>query len=360
MSVSAKPQSGTRVRLQGVGVSPGVVVAPAYRMLGLSEYVPEYSIGEEERHAELRRLEHAVIETRRQIKNIRADLQSQTVIAEAGILDAHLMVLDDHAYIGEIVNGIRDERLNAEFLVKRVTDQYVEVFSALNDGYFSERVIDIKDVAHRLIRNLVGDDVSAIHHQTHALVAVAEDLTPSEAALFKRDVVRGIATDFGSATSHTALLAKALRIPAVVGLQTASQIVQTGMELLIDGTRGVAILNPTSEDRASFSRFEDGRMSIMLGLKTVHDKPAETTDSHRIVLSANIESVDEISSVFDYGAEGVGLFRSEYLYIASERPQTEEEQTRIYAAAATRLGDTRCEVKGAGGVVENLVAGDDE
>ncbi|MDA1044740.1 MAG: PEP-utilizing enzyme, partial [Verrucomicrobia bacterium] len=339
MPVSAKPQSGTRVRLQGLGVSPGVVVAPVFRMFRQSEYVPEYSISEKNLHTEIRRLERAIIETRRQIKGILKDLKSQTVMAEVGILDAHLMVLDDHAYIGEIVNGIRTDHLNAEFLVKCVTDQYVKAFSALKDSYFSERVVDVKDVAHRLIRNLVGDDVAPIHHQTSELIAVSEDLTPSETALFRREIVRGIATDFGSITSHTALLAKALRIPAVVGLQTASQIAQTGMQVLIDGTRGVMILNPTAKDRASFGRFEDERLSIVLELKELQDKPAETTDAHRIVLSANIESIDEITAVFDCGAEGVGLFRSEYLYISSERPQTEDEQTKIYTAAAMRLGE---------------------
>jgi phosphoenolpyruvate-protein phosphotransferase (PTS system enzyme I) len=338
MHTSAEPSNGARVQLQGVGVSPGVVVAEAFRITDLSDYVPDHVIAPAGVHAEIRRLEQALIETRQQIKAIQKDLERKAIIAEAGILDAHLVVLDDHAFIEEIVNGIRHDYRCAETMVKVVTDKFVDAFAALKDRYFSERIIDIKDVSRRLLRNLVGDAASPIQQHEREAIAVAADLTPSETALFRREFVLGIATDFGSATSHTALLAKALQIPAVVGLEHLSTAVETGDTLLIDGTRGVVILNPSKTDREEFGRLEEERRSIETGFQGLKKEPAETKDSHRIVLSANIESVSELTSLDKYGAEGVGLFRSEYLYLSHDRPGTEEEQTEIYSKAAQELG----------------------
>ncbi len=340
MSGGLKPKAASsRLILKGVGVSPGVVVGPVWLLSATSSYVEERELEESHVHDEIRRLERAVIETRRQITEIQHGLESQTVMAESDILDAHLMVLDDNAFQGEIIDGIRKQRKNAEFIVRQVGSKYADAFASLKDSYFSERVIDVKDVSRRLMRNLSsGPEKDEGHGQIPAgHIVVAEDLTPSEAASFRRDHVGGIATDYGSVTSHTALLAKALEIPAVVALREATPNLRQGDPILIDGTRGILILNPNEEDLAQYQRFADERKTIEHNLEKLKALPAETLDGHRIVLSANTESIDELNAVIEYGAEGVGLFRSEYLYIASDHSPGEDEQAQIYKEAAERL-----------------------
>jgi phosphoenolpyruvate-protein phosphotransferase (PTS system enzyme I) len=278
-----------------------------------------------------------LIETRSQIMKLQRDLASQTGVANASVLDAHLMTLDDRTFIEDIVQYVRDRHRNVERALYDVTERYAEALSSVDDAYLSERVADIRDVARRIAKNLAGDSGNVWEDLAHRHIVVANDLSPSETAGLRRDMVLGFATDLGSATSHTALMARALEIPAVVGLHDASRKVEPGDHVLIDGNKGLLILNPTPEMLKRYGAADVARQTIRKGLDSLLHESAETRDGHRIVLSANMESIEEIEAVTRYGAQGVGLFRSEYLYLMRQGVVGEEEQATVYRKVAAAL-----------------------
>jgi len=323
--------------LKGIGVSPGVVIGPAFVVASEAMHLPKRAVEAEEVEGEIMRLENALIETRRQIKALQKDLVSRTAMNDAGILDAHLMVLDDKMFIEEVIREIRERRVNAEPVVKDVADRYAGVLASLDDEYLRERVADVKDVARRILRNLSGQTAPALDALPHRHIVVAEDLAPSETAALRKELVSGFATDLGSPTSHSSVMARALDIPAVVALHDVSGRVVTGDEILMDGNKGVFIVHPTAERLAEYGKLAEERRHITQGLKSLRNTPPITTDGHRVTLSANMEAVDEISSVIEYGAEGVGLFRSEYLYLSEQKMVGEDEQAAAYAKVADAL-----------------------
>lgn len=337
MPSKATRKAGETVLLQGTGVSPGVVVGPAFLLVHDAARVAERALAPHEVEPEIRRLEQALIRTRGEIQQLQKDLEQRTGQGDASILDPHLMVLDDRAFLEEVVQGIRERGRNAEAVVKAAADGYAKVLASLDDVYLRERVVDVKDVARRIIQNLTGAAAGAPRAVPPGHIIVAADLAPTETATFRKETVLGFATDLGSSTSHTAVMARALEIPAVVALHDITRRVATGDEILIDGNRGVLIVCPTREQLEQYGRVAETRRTIQQELTTLQHEPAETRDRHRIVLSANIEGLSEIESVVQYGAEGVGLFRSEYLFLTRGTVVGEEEQAEVYGRVASRL-----------------------
>jgi len=322
---------------RGIGVSPGVVIGPVFVMASQAVTVVEQKLKPEQIDHEIARFEDALIATRGQLRSIQEDLGEQTGGRDASILDAHLLVLDDRAFVEEIIKKTRHDCCNVEVAVRDVAEGYAGMLAALKDDYLRERVADVRDVARRVIRNLMGDMDTALGSLTQKHIVVANDLAPSDTATLRKDVVSGFATDLGSPTSHTAVMARALEIPAVVALRDVTQRVRTGDIVLMDGNKGVLIVNPTPEELEEYGALAEARRSIERGLTRLHDEPAETSDGHRIILSANIEHPDEIASVKQHGAEGVGLFRSEYLFIFRGAAVDEDEQAVAYTKLATQL-----------------------
>jgi len=323
--------------LRGIGVSPGVVIGHAFVLSASGVNFEERSIQPSEVDTEVVRFEEALIETRQQLKRIQKDMEKRTGMGDASILDAHLMVLDDRTFIEEVVLGIKKQLKNAEAIVSDVSDKYAAVLSALEDDYLRERVADVKDVGRRVLRNLVGEKESSLGELKSRHIVIAPDLAPSETASMRRDMVMGFATDLGSPTSHTAVMARALEIPAIVGLREVTRLVRTGDEVLIDGNKGVFIINPSAEQLEKYGKVAEARATIQQELTSLRLQPAETKDGKRIILSANVEGVDEVDAVLQYGAEGIGLFRSEYLYLSSDKIVDEDEQTKAYTKVASRL-----------------------
>lgn len=334
---ATKKKGGKQIVLQGIGVSPGVIIGPAFLVAPESMPIEERTISADEVEHEICRLEDALIETRRQIKALQEDLEERMGLSDASILDAHLMVLDDRAFIEEVVENIRNKRVNVELVVKEVVDRYAGVLASAGDDYLRERVADVRDVARRIIRNLSGDSVSPSAEWPQNHIVVATDLAPSKTATFRKDRIIGFATDFGSPTSHTAVMARGLNIPAIVGLRNVTEHVATGDELLIDGNKGVLIIHPTAARLKKYGKVAEARRNIERGLTNLKLKPAETKDGHGIVLSANVEGLEEVDAVIECGAEGIGLFRSEYLFMARDRLVSEEEQAEVYKEVAARL-----------------------
>jgi phosphotransferase system enzyme I (PtsI) len=258
-------------------------------------------------------------------------------LSDASILDAHLMVLDDKMFLEEVIGEIRGKRKNVESVVKRVSDRYADMLASLEDDYMRERVIDVRDVARRLVRNLTGGLDSTLGRLSQKHIIVAVDLAPSDTASLRKDMVLGFVTDVGSPTSHTAVMARALEIPAIVGLRDVSEKVSTGDEVLVDGNKGILVIHPSPAQLEEYGRVAEARRNIERGLTSLKSEPAETKDGHHVILAANIETPAEIDAVIKSGAEGVGLFRSEYLYLSKDRALGEDEQVEAYSKVAFAL-----------------------
>ena len=323
--------------LRGVGGSPGVVFATVYRVHAEAAPCVDRVVNPGEINLEIERFKTAVDETRVQIDLIQEKVRHAIGQADATIFDVHKLVLDDSAFYEETIRKIERDRMSAEGALQAVTQRYGEVLSTMEDEYLRERAADIKDVARRVLSNLAGEKTHVLDGLREKSIVVAADLSPSETASLQRDQVLGFVTDVGSCTSHTAIMARALGIPAVVGLGDVTRRVETGDKILMDGTEGVVILNPSAATLKKYDTLARQRDSIQSGLAGLRNQPAITRDGHRVVLSANIELVEEVSEVRKAGAEGVGLFRSEYLYIASRNLPTEEEQLVAYQGVASLL-----------------------
>ena len=327
---------GGELTLEGIGVSPGVVIGPVVLLTSRLPILKERQVEASEVEHEIARFESALIDTRTQLLTIQNGFGDDAALSDASFLDAHLMLLDDKNFIEEVIKDVRQHRRNIEASVLAVIERYADALSSVADSYLRERVADFRDVARRIVRNLAGIAESTTRtSQKHIIVAT--DLAPSETAALRKDLVLGFATDLGSPTSHTALMARALEIPAIVALHDVSARVAMGEEVLIDGNKGVLIVNPSRATLRKYGRVAKARKVIERGLTSLKGEPAETTDGRRIVLSANTDSTEEMDAVIEYGAEGVGLFRSEYLFMSRRGDVSEDEQAEIYSAIAHRL-----------------------
>jgi phosphotransferase system enzyme I (PtsI) len=325
------------VVIRGIGVSPGVAVGSVYLISSDETQPMDRMLADDDVAAEVMRFEVAVIETRRQINTIQRNVQRVIGEYDANIFDVHKMVLDDGAFIEETIRKIQMERKSAETAVRLVATRYGEALAVVEDDYLRERVADVKVVARRVLRNLTGEAVHVLDGLREKSVIVAADLAPSETASLRKDLVLGFATDQGSSTSHTAIMARALGMPAVVGLGDITQRLKPGDKILMDGTEGVIVLNPSEKSLRKYGQLAEARKLIRSGLNSLKDEAATTLDGHGVVLSANIELLDEVEDVKKSGAEGVGLFRSEYLYIARNDLPSEDEQFAAYRDVASML-----------------------
>jgi phosphotransferase system enzyme I (PtsI) len=323
--------------LHGIGVSPGIAVGQVYLVGTQDDYFVARVVSDSEIPGEISRLEDALIDTRRQIKEIQRNVGTGMRHGEMCVLDVHLSVLDDRVFVEEVLQQIQSEHQNAEASLWVVADKYMAVLAGLEDDYLRERVADIKDVARRISRNLTGAGAVAVHDVSAGTIIIANDLAPSETAALPKDKVIGLATDLGSPTSHSAVMARAMQIPAVVGMHDITGRLATGDEILMDGNKGLLIINPTPSRMRAYGKVIEERRHIESDLTTLKNLPAETTSGGRVVLSANIESATDVASVVANGAEGVGLFRSEYLYMSGNELPTEDELYEVYKSVVVKL-----------------------
>ncbi len=325
--------------IRGIAVSSGVCRG---KILVLGKppetSIPEYAISEGEVAEHTNRLEQALMRTRQQIQHVQREVQERMGAADASVFDAHLLVLEDPLLLEEVVRMVAEKRVNVEHAFASVTSKYIATLAAIQDDYLRERAADMRDVASRIQHNLLGESESLeIGQITEPCILVAHDLTPSRTALLDKRKVLGFATDQGSRTSHTAILARSLQIPAVTGLSDATQRLKTGQYALLDGFNGVIIVDPTEQTLFEYGQLSFRHTAVQERLRDVRDQPAVTLDGTRITLSANISDPSETTIVRDSGAEGVGLFRTEYLFMGQETLPTEEEQFQAYLQVASAL-----------------------
>ena len=320
--------------VQGISASDGIAYGEILLYLQTELDVPAYQVDAAKRMDEIARFDQGLVVTRQQITKIKSEVEHNLGPDEARIFDAHLMVLEDQALIGETIREFESTGANIETCFNNVSQRYVKAFDEINDEYLRERAGDIRDVAQRVLRNLLGQEAHHLGDLAEKRVIVANDITPSDAAGINRSAALGIVTDTGSKTSHAVIVARSLKIPAVVGVRDLTARVNNGDRVLVDGYEGVVIVNPTEQTLFRYGRIQTEKKSFESRLKTASRLPAETLDGVHVTLMANLEKVEENGSARDSQAEGVGLFRTEYIYLNSSRLPGEEEQFAIYKAVA--------------------------
>jgi phosphotransferase system enzyme I (PtsI) len=332
------PVPGAESVYKGIPVSAGIAQGRVFVLARTKSDVPKYEVPEQELPGQIQRFHQALVLTRQQILEVQAKVSQALNATDASIFDAHLLVLEDPTLVESVTTLVQSRRINIEAAFQEFTDKYTATLSAIDDAYLRERVADVRDVTSRIMANLLG------HTHRHNLqdlrepcIVVGEELSPSEIAILNRQVVLGFATDSGSRTSHTAIMARSMQVPAVVGLKDASHKMTTGTYALLDGDTGLIIVNPTDQTRLAYEQKTRRRASIEDKLREIKDLPAVTLDGKKIALSANIEQASDGAAVKAHGAEGVGLFRTEYLFINRESLPTEEEQFQAYERIAADL-----------------------
>lgn len=329
--------TGERI-LRGIPVSAGVCRGKILVLDKPRHAIEQRKLPETEIPAELSRFQHALVKTREQLQEVQRQLTQSLGPGQASIFDAHLLVLEDPSVIDEVVRVIQQEKVNAEDAFHRVTDRYIAALAKVEDEYLRERATDMRDVSGRVMNNLLGlNEHLDLAHLTEPCIIIAHDLTPSKTAQLDRKNVLGFATDIGSRTSHTAIMARSLRIPAIVGLKNASEVLTNGDYALLDGYNGHIVVNPTDQTLFEYGQLVRKQVSLEEKLRDALNQHAVTLDNHRIFVSANIEQPSDIEAVRNSGAEGVGLFRTEYLFLNREISPTEEEQYQAYRQVAAAL-----------------------
>ncbi len=323
--------------LKGIAVSPGVTIGPAHvRHAETSFNIPAQAILETDVWKEIARFEDALTRTRAQILGIRKKIATQIGRESSDIFNAHLLILEDRTLIEDVIGIIKERKLNCEHAFASVLQRYFAAFSQIDDAYLRERVADIKDIGRRILENLYGEQKD-FEKLERACVIIAHDLSPSDTAMLDKDKVLAFVTEIGGPTSHTAILGRSMEIPAVVGTDRVTSKVKTGDTVIVDGTRGVLIINPDGRTIEEYQRKGKRLTEQTTELDKLRDLPSQTTDGRKIILAANIEFHDEIPSVLSHGAEGIGLYRTEYLYMNRTDLPTEEEQYRAYRQVAEKM-----------------------
>ena len=330
-------QKGERT-FQGIPVSAGVCRGKILVIDRLRPVVQKRHLEEAEIPEEINRLERALAETRHQILDVQRRVNESMGAEESGIFDAHLLVLEDRTVLDEVVRVITDQKVNAEHAFHSIAERYAATLAGIDDDYLRERANDMRDVTNRVLNNLLGlTEEIDLRHLKEPCIIISHDLTPSHTAQLDKHNVLGFATDVGSRTSHTAIMARSLRIPAIVGLNDASRQLHTGDYALLDGFNGALVISPTDQTLFQYGQLARKQESLQEKLRDLLQAPAVTLDGHRVQLSANIEQASDAAQVRDNGAEGIGLFRTEYLFIQREHPPGEDQQFLDYVAAARAL-----------------------
>jgi phosphotransferase system enzyme I (PtsI) len=319
------------LKFSGIAAAPGVVHGPLFSFHQGELEVPRYSVPPERKEEEIARFEQGLMETRRQISAIRAEVEEKVGEEEASIFDAHQLVLEDRALIEDTIEEVVETGFNIEYCFHEVANRYIDAFAQIDDEYIKERVSDIKDVTKRLIYNLLGRD-----HKNHGFsgmgkhVLISADLSPSETALLDVDEVVGMVTESGSRTSHSVIMARSLNIPCVVGVHDILEAADFGEEILVDGYKGFVYLNPSAETLERYGRLATEQQNIQEQYLAELYEPCITTDSAEYDVMLNIEGVEGHERMQASGASGIGLFRTENLFLSSMDFPSEDEQFEIY------------------------------
>lgn len=316
--------------LQGIAASSGIAIAKAYRLIEPDLTFEKKSIDDVEQ--ETKRLDEAIATSINELETIQKNAEKEMGAEEAEIFNAHILVLKDPELIHPIKDKIRSEKVNAEQALKETTDSFIEIFEAMDNEYMRERAADIRDVTKRLLSHLLGVKAVSPSEISEEVIVIAEDLTPSDTAQLNKKFVKAFATDIGGRTSHSAIMARSLEIPSVVGTKEATNQIEDGDLVIVDGLTGKVIQNPSddiiSEYKNKQKQYEQQKAEWA---KLVNEKSV-TADGQQVELAANIGTPDDLEGVVKNGGEGIGLYRTEFLYMGRDQLPTEDEQFEAYKA----------------------------
>ena len=330
--MSSVDKRSKELMLFGIPASPGIAHGPVFRFLHQAVEVLSYQVEASAQEEEISRFMNALEQTKDQVRQIRDDVAKNLGEKEAGIFDAHMLVLEDKALIDDVCKEVKESGDNVEQCVYRVTEKYQSFFEQLEDQYLRERASDLRDISSRLLRNLAGATSSGTAFLEQPKILVSEDLTPSDTASLDRSKILGIATNSGGQTSHAVIMARASGVPAVVGLRRLTEDLEDGDEILIDGFEGVVIINPSETTLYRYGKVGVQRQKAKDLVDQEASLPAETLDGSPIKFWANADTVDEISRIVETDSEGVGLYRTESLFLRQNALPSEDEQYEEYAA----------------------------
>ncbi|NWG04586.1 MAG: phosphoenolpyruvate--protein phosphotransferase [Syntrophaceae bacterium] len=323
--------------IQGIGASSGIVIGKAYLVERFKVRLPQKRIEEGAVEGEVKRFLNAIQDSRDQLTEIKEKILDPQMRKHAFILDVHLMILNDEMLIQDTVDTIRQKQVNSEWALDLTLEKLDTAFKAIEDEYLRERRSDLHYVSSRIFRNLLGkkhDDITKIKGK---VIIVAHDLSPADTLQMNLEHVAGFITDIGGKISHTAILSRSLGIPAVVGLEVATSLINGGDLLIIDGDTGEVVINPSEEVSQSFIKRKRRIQTLEREILKYASLPAETRDGVRVRLQANIEMIEEVPSAKMHGAEGVGLYRTEILYLNRKDLPTEEEHFQTYRRLAENI-----------------------
>ena len=315
---------------KGIAASNGIAIAKAYRLVMPDLSVTKKSISDPQK--EIERYNLAITEVTKDLHKIKEAAKQNLSDSEAAIFDAHLLVLTDPEMKDQVIHKITSENINADAALREIADTFIAMFSNMEDAYFKERASDIKDVSTRLVAHLLGKELPSPALIDEEVIIIADDLTPSDTAQLNKNLVKGFATNIGGRTSHSAILARSMEIPAVVAMGDITEKINNNDMIILDGMEGIVIDNPTNEQIEEYRKKREDFLAYKEELKTLKNLDTVTQDNHKVELAANIGSPKDINAVLDNGAEGVGLYRTEFLYMESTDLPTEEEQFEAYKA----------------------------
>ncbi|MCP4849852.1 MAG: phosphoenolpyruvate--protein phosphotransferase [Verrucomicrobiaceae bacterium] len=324
-------------RFSGLAASPGIGIGKAFVHGGVTAEPEAYRVEQGDVEGEIARLEVALVETRKQIEQLQEQVgRTANGHREASIFDAHLLMLEDRSVLDEVISIVRGERVNIDSACYRTINNYIAVLRVSDDVYLKQRVVDFEDVMRRILRNL------SLRHPAdqrvrHPHVLIAHELTPSDTAAMDRSLVMGFATEVGGSTAHTAIIARSLGLPAVLGLRGICDAIHTGDSLLIDGYDGILIINPSPETLTVYDALADEKNSAAKRLEDIRDSKPETSDGREITLSANIEFEHEVSIAKENGAQGIGLYRTEFFYMHDGDMPSEDHQAENYSRVVSGI-----------------------
>lgn len=327
----------SRLLIQGIAGAEGIAIGKAYVHVEEEIVIDHHPIRPEDVKAEIGRLQGAMALSREQLETVRASALAQTGEKEAAIFDAHIAILDDPALFDDVRALIEGELQPAAAAVESVARQYEETFAAMDDDYLRERAADIKDIGNRLLRNLLGMKPTGLDKLPEDVIVIAHDLTPSDTITLDKSHVQGFAVNIGGRTSHAAIIARTLEIPAVLGLGDVTAQVKDGDMIILDGLRGCVISRPTEAELVGYRQKAAEHAARREGLKVLVSKPAITADGRQVEIAANIGGPQDVEAVLANGGDGVGLYRTEFLYMGEDGLPDEEKQFQAYKAVAERL-----------------------
>ncbi|MBG3646037.1 phosphoenolpyruvate--protein phosphotransferase [Staphylococcus aureus] len=330
--------------IKGIAASDGVAIAKAYLLVE-----PDLTFDKNEKvtdvEGEVAKFNSAIEASKVELTKIRNNAEVQLGADKAAIFDAHLLVLDDPELIQPIQDKIKNENANAATALTDVTTQFVTIFESMDNEYMKERAADIRDVSKRVLSHILGVELPNPSMIDESVVIVGNDLTPSDTAQLNKEFVQGFATNIGGRTSHSAIMSRSLEIPAIVGTKSITQVVKQGDMIIVDGLNGDVIVNPTEDELIAYQDKRERYFADKKELQKLRDADTVTVDGVHAELAANIGTPNDLPGVIENGAQGIGLYRTEFLYMGRDQMPTEEEQFEAYKEVLEAMGGKRVVVR---------------